>query len=63
MTIPDQKHEPIAVPVPIPGSGIGGDDENPLTEKLIATPVDVPAASGQAYVEVVAPATLPEVSC
>lgn len=57
MTIPDtHKYTPVAVPV----SGDVG-DENPLSEGLIAaTPVNVPPSEGRPYLEVVAPATLPE---
>jgi len=54
MTIPDShKYTPVAVPVT--GSG-----DNNLDEQFIATAVDTPASEAQPYLEVVAPATLPE---
>eukprot|EP00579_Thalassiosira_antarctica_P031630 CAMPEP_0201991556 /NCGR_PEP_ID=MMETSP0905-20130828/363_1 /ASSEMBLY_ACC=CAM_ASM_000554 /TAXON_ID=420261 /ORGANISM="Thalassiosira antarctica, Strain CCMP982" /LENGTH=293 /DNA_ID=CAMNT_0048545997 /DNA_START=30 /DNA_END=911 /DNA_ORIENTATION=+ len=54
MTIPDtHKYAPVAVPV------IGGDN-NALGEHFIVTPVDTPSSEAHPYLEVVAPATLPE---
>lgn len=52
------KYTPVAVPV---GSGDGGTNDSLLDEQLIATPVDTPSTEAQPYLEVVAPATLPEV--
>ena len=57
MTIPDtHKYAFVAVPV------IGGDN-NALGEHFIVTPVDTPSTEAHPYLEVVAPATLPEVGC
>eukprot|EP00584_Thalassiosira_punctigera_P006352 CAMPEP_0172531078 /NCGR_PEP_ID=MMETSP1067-20121228/4619_1 /TAXON_ID=265564 ORGANISM="Thalassiosira punctigera, Strain Tpunct2005C2" /NCGR_SAMPLE_ID=MMETSP1067 /ASSEMBLY_ACC=CAM_ASM_000444 /LENGTH=194 /DNA_ID=CAMNT_0013315407 /DNA_START=33 /DNA_END=614 /DNA_ORIENTATION=+ len=55
MTVPadSYKYAPIAIPVTV-----NGDDT--LSERFIATPVDKPSPEAQPYLEVAAPATLPE---
>eukprot|EP00581_Thalassiosira_minuscula_P013670 CAMPEP_0183727298 /NCGR_PEP_ID=MMETSP0737-20130205/25325_1 /TAXON_ID=385413 /ORGANISM="Thalassiosira miniscula, Strain CCMP1093" /LENGTH=290 /DNA_ID=CAMNT_0025958891 /DNA_START=40 /DNA_END=912 /DNA_ORIENTATION=+ len=58
MTIPTHEYTPVARAVPITGSG-GGDNDG-LGESFISMPADTPSPEAQPYLEVVAPATLPE---
>ena len=56
MAIPDTKYDYAPIAFPVTG---GGDD--PHGERLIATTTDMPSSEAHPYLEVVAPATLPEV--
>jgi len=57
MTLPDShQYTPIAVST----YGVDGNDNTALGEQFIVTPVDTVASEAQPYLEVVAPATLPE---
>ena len=62
MTLPDtHKYTPVAVPLQGGANGTSVDEAVIALEERFVTTADSPSTDAQPYLEVVAPATLPEV--